>query len=1149
MQKRIILILALVIGSLISTLYFTQSESKDKISFVKVPKTQRVQAMAEQEFEMTKDPATNTVPRHRLQKAKEYILNNPQKNSGTIEWEERGPNNFAGRVRALLLDKNDPTGSTLFSGGVAGGLWKCTNIYGDYNWERVEGFTGNVAICSITQDPDNPQIMYVGTGEGYYNLDAYTGDGIYKSSDGGDTWDLLPNASSGDFRYIQNMLAISGKVFACTRDAGIQVSTDQGATWTKSLGNGLFGFSERASDITVANDGILYASCGLQSQDGLYKSTDSGETWEYLELPFGAYERIEIAVAPTNSDVLYALPQDSETNGVKFIVKTTDGGVTWETEETPGAQGMDNFARNQAWYDLSIAVDPTDEDRVFIGGVDVLATKNGGNSWTQISQWFGGGGKQYMHADQHNVTFLDNTGERVAFTNDGGIFITTEGKNNVPDVNNINTDFNITQFYACAVHPEAQKDYIIGGTQDNGTHRFDSDGINSTDRILGGDGAFCHIDRDNPNIQIGAYVYNSYWVTLDNWDDNEYYTIGNSEGYFINPTDYDDVNNVLYCSAAAGSINILDVMNGDSESILFPELDEGNITALKVDPTFDTILYIGTNQGDVYRITNILTDDYTIEEIRPGSGSVRNIDVDPDNSERLLISYSNFGVNSVLFSNNYGETFFSVGGDLPDIPARWVVFNPNNDNGAILGTDLGVWTTDAFNGANTSWSHNSMGLPYTRVDMLEVRPSDNLLVAATHGRGIFTSTSLVNDYIFFNGDNVIVQEEIDNISSDEITHDICKDGKIETLEIRVNKPQVDSLFFTVTAQDLIAKEGQDYDLISTNSVIPAGELNGEIQVLIYDDFMIQGDRNFRLYATGMDTDFLDSTTVLIENNEETILTNSVKVKMAKSELIYSRSYDGNDLLFTVSDSLIVGMVNNIVNLPECVEAQLLYTNEELRLTGQTFATTSKIAFIRNQEVNNEYTVQFTLNDEELDSITPYVTDFYALYSPDSLTAFDAIDWTVIDTVSVEDVGFRKNLATFEYQGTGSYTIGALFTDNDMDGFYSNVDCDDENPDINPDAEDIPDNGIDEDCDGSDVVATSEINIALKLNIYPNPSSDNVYITCEDCMPTSYTLTSLDGQLVDKGTTDNISISHLRAGMYIMRVETNEGVAIRKIVKN
>ena len=1149
MLLRISLITTFTLSFLIAVFFTFKTEVKTENHFVKIPKTQRIEAMAQQEFEMTKDPATNTVPRHRLQKAIKYIHDNPQKTAGTIVWDERGPNNFAGRVRALLLDKNDPSGSTIFSGGVAGGLWKCTDIYGDYKWEVVEGFTGNVAICSITQDPDNPQNMYIGTGEGFFNADAYEGDGIYKSTDGGETWAILPNASDGNFRYIQKMLVVSGRIFACTRDAGIQVSTDDGATWTKSLGNGVFGFSERASDIEFAGDSILYASCGLQSQDGLYKSTNLGESWEFLELPFSSFERIEIAVAPSNPDVIYALPQDAATNGVKFIVKSTDGGLTWETEETPDAFGMDNFARNQAWYDLSLAVDPTDEDRVFIGGVDVLATENGGESWTQISQWYGGNGKQFMHADQHNVIFLDNTGERVAFTNDGGIFVTTQGKNTTPDVNNINKDFNITQFYACAVHPEAEKDYIIGGTQDNGTHRFTSEGVNATDRILGGDGAFCHIDRDNPDIQIVAYVYNNYWVTLNNWDDNEYYSIGNSEGQFINPTDYDDVNDILYCSAENGSINLLDVHTGNVDSLFFTELNSSSISALKVDPTFDSILYVGTYAGEIFRITSILTDNPEIEQIRQSNGSVRNIDIDPSNPERILASYSNFGVNSVVFSNNNGESFFSVGGDLPDFPARWVIFNPNNENGAIIGTDLGVWTTDAFDGANTSWSHNSMGLPFTRVDMLEVRPSDKLLVAATHGRGIFTSKSLVDDYIFFNGDIVTVDEKIGNTAPSEVIDGFCRKGKVETLQIRVNKPQVDTLFFTVSSTDIEAKEGQDFDLVSMEAFIPTGAISGNLDVVIYDDYMIQSDRSFTLIVTGINNEFTDSTTVRIENNEQTILTNSVKVKVAKSEMIHSRSYDGNDLLFTVSDSLIVGMINSDGNIAECVSAQLLYTNPERRLIQPTYATSSKIVYISNEESNNSYSVQFTLNDAELDSITPYFFDFQALYSPDSLTAFDVIDWTVIELVEVEDVGFRKNLATFAYQGPGSYTLGAIFTDNDMDGFFSNVDCDDENPDINPDAEDIPDNGIDEDCDGVDIVATNESKIALKLNIYPNPSSDRVNITCENCVPSQYNLFDINGKSVQQGTTNNISIANLQSGMYLLRIETDEGVSTKKLIKN
>lgn len=694
--------------------------------------------MALQEFLITKNPHTGKIHPENLIKVKEALKKENLKSHQDLIWEERGPNNFAGRVRGVLVDQRDPSGNTILAGGVAGGLWKCTDAFGGYSWQEVTGFEGNVAVSTLIQDPQNPDIMYLGTGEGWFNSDAYRGFGIYKSTDGGISWFQLP--ATTDYTYIQDLDISNNRIFASTRNEGLQISDDGGVSWRKSLGNGVQGFSDRMAEVEVASNGILYATAGFgRTEDGIYKSTNNGETWEFLELPFTDYSRIDLAIAPSDPSIIYGLVEDRDERGVKFIIKSIDGGDNWETIETPEAVGLNNFARKQAWYDLAIAIHPQDPDVVYIGAVDVLKTEDGGSNWVQVAQWYGAFGYQYMHADQHNIRFLDNTGDRILVSNDGGIYLTRDGNDQVPNFFDINIDFNITQFYSCSIHPDPDDEEFIGGTQDNGSHLFNALGINATQEITGGDGGFCHIDKFDPDIQVTAFTYNSFTITTRGWNGfSDRYSIGEREGFFINPTDYDDWNKLLFSAAEDGSLNRVDVRGLFHDSITLSQIPNEKVTALKV--LNDSEVMLGTDSGTILKMFNSTGTPIAVP-ITGFPGTVRNFDYDPRNPSRMLATYSNYGVVSVYFSNNAGEDWISIEGDLPDIPVRWGVFDTGS-SGIILATEIGVWTTDLVAGDNTTWIMNSQFLPQTRVDMLGIRYEDNLLIAATHGRGMFSARLL-----------------------------------------------------------------------------------------------------------------------------------------------------------------------------------------------------------------------------------------------------------------------------------------------------------------------------------------------------------------------------------------------------------------------
>lgn len=744
-------------------------------------KYDRIDLAIQHEVEKTRDPATGQVPRERLMVAYQVAERKRQQQTEeatrgaipNLSWRERGPNNVAGRVRTILIDEGDPSYQTVWTAGVAGGLWKSTQIDApDPKWQPIDDFFDNLAITSIAQDPNDPSIMYFGTGEGFYNSDAVRGLGIWKSTDQGDTWTQLSSTAGPDFYYVQKLVvAPNSDLFACTRNAGLQRSSDGGLTWTKVLGAGINGgIHDQVADLEISANGDLWAGLGLIFSPGrLYRSTDGGDTWSAVMLPSTGFERIEIACAPSDPNRLYVLTQDPSTRACKNIFRSDDGGLSWTATGNPAALGMSNFCRSQAWYNLIAAVDPNDPDRVFIGGIDLLVSNNAGQSWTQVSQWYGGGGMQYVHADQHAIVFEPGNASVFMVGNDGGVYRSTNGQSLVPTVLSRNQGLNITQYYAGDLSPISRSDEFLAGSQDNGTQRYTQPGINSTVEVTGGDGGFCHIDADEPQVQLSSYVYNMYRITTNNWGSFQSYTVSSNQGRFINPTDYDDQHDRLYACYSAGQyLRFNDigstVISPSADFVSVSAFSGGQISAVKVSPNLSHRVFFGLDNGRVVRVDNAhLGTSLTGTLLSPvgalPTGYISSIDVEKGNDDHLLVTFSNYGLTSVWETLDGGTTWRNLEGDLPDMPVRWGIFHPFDANQALLATELGVWTCDNLSESSIDWEPSNTGLANVRTDMLQFRPSDSLLIAATHGRGLYSSEVFREVKVRFQRTSMTVRED------------------------------------------------------------------------------------------------------------------------------------------------------------------------------------------------------------------------------------------------------------------------------------------------------------------------------------------------------------------------------------------------------
>jgi len=705
------------------------------------------------------------------------VRGSPQSDAGitSASWSSLGPSNVGGRVRAIAI--HPTTITRILVGSVSGGIWKSTN--GGTSFAAVNDFLANLAVTCLVHDPVTPNTMYACTGEGAFNVDAIRGLGIFKSTDGGDTWSLMSStnptlandASNPDrsaFFYV-NRLSIhptTPSIMLAATHRGLFRTTDGGANWAQVYGADIAGCSSgrrRVYDVQFdranGNRAVLgetgYSNCTTTIGGAVAYSTDAGVTWTRVALSGNA--RVEIAQAPSSVSGGTTMTWYASNNNANGEVwRSTDGGVTWTLRSALGHLG------GQGWYDNTIMVAPNDANKVLVGGVSMYLSTDGGVNLQRVCG---------AHVDHHalvphpsyasngGLVYNGNDGGLYTFANVGAATAAGTGLNSTCQstitTTNMNNGLAITQFYGGAggTVPVSR---LAGGTQDNGSYVYNY-GTATWTAVFGGDGAEGAVDQGDSaysygatqylgvhrNSTGGATAYSSVDICTGITDSDCLFGSNlNPTTNFIAPLMLDPNNaNRLYAGGASLWRSDNAKASPPTWSAVKPPAGAGNyISYIAIAPSDSNVAWVGHNSGTLYRTQNATAPSPVWTQVAsPGARQVLRIVIDRDDSSRVFVTFGGFTSPNVYLTTNgfdAAPTWVSKHGNLPQAPVRALARHPSNALWLYAGTEVGVFTTQD---GGTTWSATNDGPGTVSVEELFFLNA-NTLIASTHGRGMFQST-------------------------------------------------------------------------------------------------------------------------------------------------------------------------------------------------------------------------------------------------------------------------------------------------------------------------------------------------------------------------------------------------------------------------
>jgi photosystem II stability/assembly factor-like uncharacterized protein len=664
-------------------------------------------------------------------------------------WTWIGPGNIGGRIRAMVIHPTTPT--TMWIGAASGGIWKTTN--GGTNWTPMDDFVPSLCIGSLILDPSNPDVLYAGTGEGVFNTPqgssntaAPQGAGIFKSTDGGQTWTQLPSTVGANW-YFVNRLAFqpgSNQVMLAATNTGLYRSTDAGTTWQQVT-------TGQTLDVQFHPTDPLRAVAGRN--DGLGQhSIDGGLTWLNATGIATGSTRVELTYAPSNPTIVYGAVAAA---GRLKVYRSTNNGQTY-TLMTSGT-GLSTLGS----YTGAIWVDLLNSNAVILGAQALARSSDGG---VTLPGAFSG-----VHADHHMIVphpqFNGSTNRTIYFAGDGGIYRANDWTLNT--VTELNNNMGITQFYGGSINDATG--VVLAGAQDNFTLRFSGNPEGWT-QTYGGDGGYTASDPTDPNYFYGESqrlnIVRSTNGGVSASPINAGITEAGSQSlvnfipYFM--LDPNNPNTMLAgarslwrstnVKAAPPSWSIiktgLESGGGGPDPDHYIFNDPRNISTIAVAQGNSSIIWVGHNNGQVWKTSNgtAATPTWTrVDTGAPGLPArwISRIVIDPSDHSRVYVSLMGYNADNIWRTTNAGATWQNISGTgpgaLPAIPVPSLALHRTVPGRLYAGTDIGLFLS-TNDGA--SWGPLSPGIGLVPVVELIWR-NNTTLMAVTHGRGIYLGDATV----------------------------------------------------------------------------------------------------------------------------------------------------------------------------------------------------------------------------------------------------------------------------------------------------------------------------------------------------------------------------------------------------------------------
>jgi len=745
----------------------------------------------------------------------------------TINFTQRGPWNVGGRTRALGIDITNE--NRILAGTTSGGMWLSTDGGTTWNMTTTNSQLKNATCLVQDKRTGHTNTWYYGSGEGYGasasdNGAYYLGDGLFKSTDGGTTWNPIASTAGGqphtfttNFQIVWNVANdvsandSTEEIYAACYGS-IYRSINGGTTWTTvRSGNSYF------TDVAVTTTGIVYATLSDDgTQKGIWRSTDGVSFVNITPTSFpAAFKRIVIGINPSNENEVYFLAHTPNAGKVtydwqgnpewnsfyKYTYLTGDGaGANGQWDDLsinlPGTGGQFDKWQVQGSYDMVVRVHPTNSNIVYIGGTNLYRSTSAFQDSTNTT--FIGGYEQFSalpvinsynnhHPDQHCLEFFPSDPNKMISANDGGVFKTS---NNLADTviwQSLNNGYLTTMFYTVAIdHATPGNNIIVAGAQDNGTWYTNNANLTSPwVQPRGGDGSYCAISDNQTYYYFSIQNGKMMKATLDANGNKTAFAridpIGLKNPQFINPFVLDPNNNNIMYLAGGKYLWRNDDLSGiplannwDSISTNWTRFNDSvpttgsYITAVAASKTPANIVYYGTDKKRLYKVVNAHTGTPTPIDVTstatgaagfPNSGNISSIAIDPHDANKVMVTFSNYQVYSIFYTNDGGTTWYKVASNLeantsgsgagPSV--RWAqIMHVSDGTIYMVATSTGIYATDTLLlGGGTNWVQQGANTIGNSVcDMIDYRESDGLVVVATHSNGIFSANiTSVNDIV------------------------------------------------------------------------------------------------------------------------------------------------------------------------------------------------------------------------------------------------------------------------------------------------------------------------------------------------------------------------------------------------------------------